>query len=794
MNRRLPLCILAAGIALNALALCAQAQDTPPAERPVIERISVLGAYLIPEETILDHLDLKRGSRLDEAALRARVASANDSGMFGELSTEVIRLATGSVEVRVRVEERIRLEAIRFDGNRKLKDSRLATAAGIKEGHTVSSGEVRVAQRNISDAYSRSGYLLASVVAHVRLTGAGAGILVFDISEGPKAWVKRVQFEGNAAFSDKELLGEMKSRRRRWPAFLWPGRFDEAIFEGDLLQVEEKYYQAGYLDASVDGHWTYDERFRRITLHVLVHEGTLYKVGSIRFEGNDLFRAEELRASVSLVEGETFQPSLLERSKSAISSLYGRQGLVDVGAPGKNALREELVFAADESKVDVVFHIVESKPVYLRRIRVEGLTKTSELVVIRELTIHPDDRVNTDELRASERAVHNTGYFDPTNPRAVEISLEPDEGELRDAVVKVQEGQTGMLMFGVGASTDSGLMGQISIEEKNFDISNPPTSWRDVFQGNAFRGGGQVVNFRLAAGTKRSSFLLSFLDPAVGNSRRSFGAKVYLTLEAWDQFDLSRTGGGVTFGRKLTRTLSRHLGVGFERISTSNMDKTAPPAIMADDGDFDKPFVTLAYTVDRRDSPFVPSEGYLAKIEGELGFADVETIKIVAEAQKYWTVRQTEDGGKHIFGVSGRAGVMDSYTGADVPVFERFYAGGQRSLRGFAPWGVSPVESVRNKRVGGESMLVGSAEYSIPLIVHSLRAAAFVDAGYVQEKATDLLSGWNEVRMSTGIGIRWRIPVLGGLPLTIDFAVPIMSESADETRNFHFSFGAAHSF
>ena len=89
--------------------------------------------------------------------MRARVAAANDSGMFGELSAEVVRLDADSVEVRVRVEERIRLEAIRFDGNKKLKDPRLAADAGIEEGQTVSSGTVRVAQRNSSDAYSRSG-------------------------------------------------------------------------------------------------------------------------------------------------------------------------------------------------------------------------------------------------------------------------------------------------------------------------------------------------------------------------------------------------------------------------------------------------------------------------------------------------------------------------------------------------------------------------------------------------------------------------------------------------------------
>ncbi len=616
----------------------------------------------------------------------------------------------------------------------------------------------------------------------------------FDIVEVPKAWVKRIEFRGNTVFPDGALKDEMKSRERGWLPFLSPGKFDRSVFREDLSRIEEKYYQAGYLDATVDGYWTYGKDFRSMTLHVLLYEGPPYRVERIQFVGNTIFRDDELMAAIPIAEGEPLLPREVEEAKGIIARMYSVQGYVDVGAAGKDTLREELVLSEEKPTLEVRFHIVEGEPVFVRRIRVEGLTKTDELVVLRNLTFHPGDRVNADRLRESETVLRNTGYFDLSEPRAVEISLEPAEGALRDAIVRVKEGATGALFFGLGISSGTGIMGDISFRERNFDITNRPSSWRDLWRGNAFRGGGQRLEVHFRAGTERRSFGISFLDPSVDNSIYSRGGELYLRLIGWDQFELSRTGASVSFGKQLGRHVSRRFEVGYESVAMSNLAGGAPPQISRDKGSYKKPYASLTYTLDKRDNPIVPSAGYLARLSVEMAFLDVETIRVLGDLEKHWTVLKLEEGGRHLLGLRGRAGVMESYAGKRIPVFERFYAGGMGSLRGFEPWGVSPVEPVMNNQVGGQSMLVGSAEYSIPLIKNDVRLAAFLDAGYVEEEVLGIFSGWDNLRASVGIGVRWQISVLGGVPFSLDVAFPVMKEDEDVTRRVHFSLGMSHWF
>jgi len=780
-------------LALSVL-LATSARAQQPAPRPTIERVTVGGTYLVSGRALAARLGLRQGARLDRKGLQQRLERLNESGLLGEASVRITPLGAGRVAVHVLLSERIKVAAVRFKGNRQISAERLSAAAGIKAGQQVDPPAAKRAQQRIGELYIRSGFPLASVHAYARFTRQREAILVFDIVEGPRAWVGRVSIEGNRAYSDQTLRSIMKTRARGWPAFLRPGRFDDGAFAEDLSRIEQFYYDAGYLDASVGGYWTYGRDLSRITAHVLVYEGPRYTTRSIRFEGNTIFRDEELLQSIPLAVGKPVSPRLVEEAKAAIRDLYGRQGYVDVGAPGKDTLRATLTFSEREPTADVVFSITEGQPVFIRRIRVEGLTKTSELVVLRNLTFHPGDRASTEALKESERKLLSTGYFDLSQPRPVEISIEPGEQALRDAIVRVKEGPTGAVWFGLSIGSATGVAGRISIRERNFDITRWPSSWRDLWEGNALRGGGQQLVAELSVGSEQSSFLLSFLDPAVNNSPYSAGAKLYSTLTRWDQFDLTRTGVSSSFGRQVGEHASWRFEAGFERITMDALASGAPPAIAIDRGTYDKPYASFTYAYDTRDNPLSPSEGYAARISAEVGLLDVDTVKVVGEAEKHWTVGEIKGLGKQVFTLRGRAAMMDSYTGGRVPVFERFYAGGAGSLRGFEPRGVSPVEPVAGKQVGWRSMLVGSAEYSVPVTSRGLRAAAFLDAGYVKEDPFEVFSGWDELRVTPGVGLRWHMPALGNLALSVDLAFPAVKESADRTRSVHFTLGAGRWF
>jgi outer membrane protein insertion porin family len=250
----------------------------------------------------------------------------------------------------------------------------------------------------------------------------------------------------------------------------------------------------------------------------------------------------------------------------------------------------------------------------------------------------------------------------------------------------------------------------------------------------------------------------------------------------------------VTGGKKLGKESRAEIELGYESVSMDNLDAGAPPEIMKDKGTFSKPYVAFSYSVDKRDEPFVPSEGYLAKLTAEIAAGDISTAKLTGEVEKHWTLWNPEGWGKHILTIKGTAGVMESYSGDRVPVFERFYAGGVDSFRGFALRGVSPVEPVKQEQVGGESMLVGSLEYSLPLMKDGLRLVGFVDAGYVKENAQDLLSGLDVLRVSTGVGVRWRIAALGNALLSAYLGIPVKKQNFDKTQAFQFTVGISKPF
>jgi outer membrane protein insertion porin family len=607
-------------------------------------------------------------------------------------------------------------------------------------------------------------------------------------------WIKGIDIKGNTVFSDKKIKRMIKTSKRGWIPFLKPGRFEEEKLQNDLWRIEREYHNAGYLDARAAGYRDYDDNFSSFLVRIVIYEGPLYRVGDIRFEGNRLFREDELQGAIPLKSGEVFQAKGLDQAKGIIADMYGRQGYVDV-RPGSPALQEELYFAGGkENRVDVTFRIKEGDPVFIDKIQVEGLTKTNELVVLRNLTFEPGDRANVREMRQSERSLRDTGFFDLTSPNSVDISLAPGESQKRDAVVRVEEGLTGRLMLGGGIGSEDGRLGTFYIQENNFDIGNWPSSWKDLWSGNAFRGGGQKMVMNIQAGTEESSYMLSFSDPSVRNSDYSFGASIFSTIRSWEEFDLSRTGLRTFVGKRYGEYVSRKIELGYESIEMEDVDSDVPPEIRKDDDIFHKPYVAITAARDTRDSTMLPSEGYRLEITGEVGFADIETISLTGSAEKYWTTLMQEDGKKHILSLRGKAGIIDSYTDERIPVFSRFYAGGLGSLRGFEWHGVSPVEPVSEEQVGGESMLLGSAEYSIPLFGENFRFVGFVDAGYVEEDASDLFSGWDKLRVSPGIGCRYMLPALGGIPLSIDLAFPIMDESEDETRTFHFTFGLSHGF
>lgn len=762
--------------------------------RPRIAKITVQGTRYVTTQQVLEGLGVRDGQPWDSEKLEAAVKAWNSADLFGTISYRIEPAPEGAVELILTLAERVQVIGVAFEGNARISSRRLEERVGINAGSKVTQADAATAERQIVAVYHAAGYPSVLVKGGIVERTPGQRQLVFHVQEGPEAWVEAIEFEGNQGVPGKALRGVMESSTRGWISWIWPGWFNDEAFHEDIGRVEKAYRDRGYLDAKVSGQSVFSEDMRRVRLHVVIQEGALYRVKEVQFEGNTLFRNSELLAATPIVVGGPYRPDDLAAAAVAISELYANQGYWDVTAP-KGNLRIEDVIPAQGTDVTLKFRITEVGPVFVRRIEIRGLSKTKEDVVRRDLTFYPEEIAAASKFRESEQVLANTGYFVAEPPKKpVQIELAPQEGPLRDAIVRVEEGPTGRFLVTAGVGSDTGLLGGVTIEEANFDISHWPGSWNDVWEGNAFRGAGQRMSIVLQAGTKRSFYAISWENPSINNSDRGVGTMLYSrgTTRADGEFFETRTGANVTLTEHLWKFVRRYVTVGYEFITVDDVRKKSPDVLTDAKGTHSKPYVRAGAAVDRRDSRFMPTEGYEAGVEAELSAGDAHAVKVTAQGEKYWTIAQDHGLHKQVLGVRGRIGLAQSYSG-DLPVYERFYAGGFSSLRGFAFEGVSPAE--KGRLVGGDSLLTGTVEYSVPVTKDDrLRFLTFCDAGTVGQHVGDVVSSLSEPRASLGIGIRWQAPFLGPATIEVDLAAPILKQSQDKTQIISFSLGAEQRF
>jgi outer membrane protein insertion porin family len=353
-----------------------------------------------------------------------------------------------------------------------------------------------------------------------------------------------------------------------------------------------------------------------------------------------------------------------------------------------------------------------------------------------------------------------------------------------DLEASVTEAQTGRLMFGVGVNSNAGLIGNIVVDEQNFDITRWPSSWEDFRNGTAWRGAGQRFRVEAAPGTEVSRYVVSFSEPYLFDSPISFsvaGSYYQRFFRDWREERVSgRFGLGYQF--PFRPDMSVTTGLRLEEVQISEPRVPTPPELSEVIGHNTVVGLRVGLMHDTRDSPFLPTEGFMTNYEFEQVMGSFTYPRFTAEASRYFTLHQRPDGsGRHVFKVGGEFGI----SGEDTPIYDHFFAGGFNTLRGFRFRGASP----RNLGVvvGGELQLLGTAEYMFPITADDmLRGVVFTDFGTV-EREIDINS--DNFRLAPGFGLRITVPALGPAPLAFDFAFPILEAPDDENQVFAFFVG-----
>lgn len=348
--------------------------------------------------------------------------------------------------------------------------------------------------------------------------------------------------------------------------------------------------------------------------------------------------------------------------------------------------------------------------------------------------------------------------------------------------VGVQETTTGRLNFGVGVNSNAGLIGNIVIDEQNFDWRKLPTSWDDIKSQRAFRGAGQQFRIEAMPGTLLSRYGFTFREPYLWDTRINFGIDGYYFNRYFQNWTEQRAGGRVSFGYQLTPDLSTSLALKAENVGIFNPTVPTPPELTDVLGHSTLLVASWTTVHDTRDSPFLPTQGHRISLDLEQGFGTFSFPRAIVGLRQHFKLYERPDGsGRHVLNLLSDVG----FTGTHTPIFENFFAGGYNTIRGFYYRGASPLDM--GVQVGGKFEFLNTAEYMFPLTASdALRGVVFTDFGTV-EPSTELK--WQDFRIAPGFGLRVTIPAMGPAPIALDFAFPVHKSPGDRLQVFNFFVG-----
>jgi outer membrane protein insertion porin family len=349
-----------------------------------------------------------------------------------------------------------------------------------------------------------------------------------------------------------------------------------------------------------------------------------------------------------------------------------------------------------------------------------------------------------------------------------------------DVVASVEEAPTGRFMIGVGANSFQGLMGNIQIYEKNFDIFNVPRSFSDITNGQAFRGGGQSLQINLSAGNLINLMSISLREPYLFDLPIGASGTGYLYQRVYPNWDERRGGGSFSLGRQLGTSVYADVSVRAEEVDFFGYKSPAPADYLAASGFTSLFSIKPSLRFDNRNSPFMATKGQYLQLSTEQGWGSFTWTKFDAEGRIYIPTFARPDGtGQQFFTLRGHFGVATEST----PVYERYFAGNFGSLRGFQYRTISP--HAFDVPTGGVMMALGSVEYQFPWNARdTFHQVIFTDFGTVTGNYQ-----LSDMRVSVGTGLKVSLPMFGPMPFEFDLAFPVMKTYGDRTQIFNFTVG-----
>ena len=752
-----------------ALAQKETAEDATTSKK-IIKAVEVTGNKAISTQTIMVKLKTRVGQPYYSQTSRDDIKRLYETGFFSDISLDLTD-QDGGVKVTFKVEERPIIEDISLSGNKSFRTAVLLKKMKSKTGQYLNEAVVKDDLALLKKEYEKRGQPDVEISHNVSVDSkTNKAKIDITVKEGRRISIRRIYVDGNLHFSDQQIRSLIKTKTK-W--LFNSGFFKEEEFNDDLERIKDFYQKHGYLDVSVDYRIDTDPKgFLYVRLRI--DEGKSYTVGSIAFHGNEKFDDQELLKHIESVPvGGIFTYDGLRSDVASLQGFYFGKGYIYV------QIQEASSLDAAAGTVAVTFTITENDIVYVDRIDIRGNLKTRDKVIRRELRIKPGERFDGDKLKRTKERLYNLGFFEEVN-----YDTEPgSKPENRNLVVDVKEAKTGSFSFGGGYSSIDQFVGFVEVEQKNFDWKN----WK------TFTGGGQDLKLRAEMGSVRENFELSFTEPWWFDKPVSFGFDLYKRVHDKDAdvgygYYEKRTGGDLRLGKEFTEYLKGGVVYRLEQVDISDVSDTATQDLKDEEGQNWVSSTEFTLTRDTTDNVFNPSRGLVLsgsyEVAGGPMGGDKKFNKLFGLASQYFPIF-----GKNVLQLQARMGVVTPYGGQDkVPIYERFYAGGANTIRGYEERSVGPVDPVTSDPLGGEALAVFNIEYTVPLL-DFLKGAAFIDTGNVWSKAGDI--GRGGFKTGVGLGVRIKTPIG---PLKLDYGYPLNKQPGKETKEGRFHFSMSHGF
>ncbi|MCL2646414.1 MAG: outer membrane protein assembly factor BamA [Phycisphaerales bacterium] len=809
--------VLALAVVLGGGAQPLGAQTTQPAGRasgvaatasleglPIL-RVEVVGNVNTSDRLILDQVRAQPGQLYSRNQIDVDTRTIASLDRFVTVIPYVIPQEdprthkVRGVVVQFRVEERSVMNAVEIKGNRQFKDQELRDALVSRVNGAIDQFTIQTDIRTIQEMYRKKGFAQASVAVDPELLKKG--IVRFEITEGPRAQITSILFEGNYNVKSSYLKFKIQTHTYFW--VFRKGILEDDKLQQDLVTIRDIYRKKGFLDARVGYFLDYSEDKTQLTLRFSIIEGPQYKIGNINVNwvGDAIFSREEVLGDLhKFGPGSYAEGDKLEALQRRIEDKYGREGYI------YRDVKIDVLYTDVPGVVDVTFTITAGTPFLVGRVIVRGNSTIQDRVIRRQVRIYPDQTYDTVLVRQTIERLKGVQII-----KEVRITPTGNDPTVRDPLIEIAEGQTGKFMVGAGVSSNSGLVGQISIEQQNFDILNPPRSMGEFLRGQAWKGAGQYFQIMLAPGTEYQQYQVRFEEPYVFDSPYSFSNDMYYFTRWRESWDERRIGDVVTFGRRFGDVWGISLALRAEQVAirrpqdanhngiTDTKYFLIDPKTGAQVGPYNDTaqeildqqgshFLTSikpGVVRDTTDSRILPSSGSRTAFSWEqygLMGGELTFSKIVVRFDKYFTLYEDLFDRKTTLAFRNEVG-FDAF--GDSAFYERFYAGGIGSLRGFKFRGVGPRSGPLKDPVGGDFEWVSTVEANFPIWEKILRGVVFVDVGTVESDITI-----RNIRSDVGFGARITVPLFGTpFPLAVDFAVPVTKGPKDETQLVSFSLG-----